>query len=84
MRGSNRSVAEINAAFDKTGADARAIFDATRERLGEASRKEYAAEFTRHGRLSSILFSMLDGQDPSAIIWTQIRPEASLPFLMEP
>ena len=77
-------VNEINAAFDKTRADARAIFDGTRQRLGEASRKEYAAEFTRHGELSSVLFNMLDGRDPSSIIWTMIRPEASLPFMQEP
>jgi RNA ligase len=78
-------VSEINTAFDKTRADARSIFDEARQRLGEAaSRKDYAAEFTRHGRLSSILFSMLDGKDPAPIIWTMIRPEASLPFLMEP
>ena len=77
-------VSEINAAFDKTRADARAIFDKTRQRLGEASRKDYAAEFTRHGELSSVLFNMLDGRDPSSIIWTIIRPEASLPFRKGP
>ncbi len=74
---------EINAAFDKIRVEAQTIFDEAKERLGEASRKEYAAEFIRHGPLSSILFRMLDGKDPAAIIWSQIRPEASLPFLME-
>ncbi len=76
-------VKDINANFDRVHAEALAIFDGTRQRLGEASRKDYAAEFTGRGRLSSVLFAMLDGRDPSAIIWTMIRPEASLPFLME-
>jgi RNA ligase len=77
-------IKEINAAFDKTITEAQSIFDGTRQRIGGANRKDYAAEFTQHGRLSSILFSMLDGRDPSAIIWSMIRPETSLPFLMEP
>lgn len=80
-----RSIAgELEAAFGKTRAEAQSIFDGARLRLGEASRKEYAAEFARHGRLASILFGMLDGKDPSSIIWTMIRPEASLPSLSEP
>ncbi len=80
----NAIVTGLESDFEKLRREAQAIFDATKHRLGASGRKEYASEFTRHGPLSSILFSMLDGKDPSPIIWSRIRPEASLPFLMEP
>ncbi len=44
------------------------------------SRKDYALRFTPYGHLSSILFQLLDGKDPSQTIWKLIKPEASKPF----
>jgi RNA ligase len=77
-------ILDLGDRFEKTRSEAQEIFDATRRRLGEAARKEYAAEFVRHRRLSAILFRLLDGNDPAPIIWEMIRPEAGGPPPVEP
>lgn len=43
------------------------------------NRKEAAEHFLKH-RLSGILFSMLDGKNPSPIIWRMIKPKFEKPF----
>ena len=43
------------------------------------NRKDAAEYFLKH-RLSGILFSMLDGKDPSHIVWRMIKPKFEKPF----
>jgi len=47
----------------------------------QATRKEYAAEFTKHPR-SAIFFKWLDGkkEDAERIAWDLVRPQFSKPF----
>lgn len=50
-----------------------------KSRLGDSTRKEYAEEI-KIKRYPSILFKLLDGQDPSDLIWKIIKPKWSKPF----
>ncbi len=61
---------------------ARIKLDEVKCKLGDAPRKEYAAEFlkTKH---PDILFKMLDGADVDQIIWDKIKPEYQKPFSNE-
>lgn len=63
--------------------EAACIFTEVKERLGDAERKAYAAEFLKHRDISAVLFQMLDGRDPSAAIWKLVKPDHAVPFRTE-
>jgi RNA ligase len=65
-------VLKMQSLYKDVEAKALQIFRDTGER---STRKEYAAEFTRHWDLAGVLFKMLDKQDYSDVIWKNLRPE---------
>lgn len=56
------------------------IFDAIKEELGDAARKEYAERFKGMPRLTPLLFLMLDGRDCTPSIWKMLKPESAVAF----
>lgn len=60
--------------------DARDLFRVTRDRLGEAERKDYAEVFKNYPSLSAILFLMLDERPFHEAIWKKLKPDGSACF----
>lgn len=56
------------------------IFTEARDRIGDGPRKDYATHFKVYPHFCSILFTMLDGRDPSAAIWKLVKPDHAVPF----
>jgi RNA ligase len=52
-----------------------------KNKLGNSDRKTYADLIIKEEN-SGILFNLLDGNDPSKIIWKLIRPTWSKPFAL--
>jgi len=75
-----KTVAELKGAFEERRVHAMGVFAGIKERLGDANRKEFALEFVKHEGLTSILFQLLDGKDPSLLIWKALKPASISPF----
>ena len=47
---------------------------------GSTDRKVFALEAKKHGKLTPIIFMLLDDKDPSDKIWKMLRPEHETPY----
>lgn len=74
---------EIRVRFREEAGIADRIFIDASERLGDAPRKEYAAEFIREKRYSGVLFRMLDNKPFDDLLWKMVRPETAKPFRVD-
>jgi hypothetical protein len=62
----------IQSKFDALKAEALAAFQTIGKR---ETRKDYALEFTKRGEMAGALFRLLDGRDPSELLWKRCRPD---------
>lgn len=72
--------AHLRLQFAATKSEAASAFSCVQRRLGDGSRKEYAAAFAEFPELRSILFLMLDGKPYDHLIWKLIEPNSAVRF----
>jgi T4 RnlA family RNA ligase len=71
---------KIQAKYDTLYNETFAIFRSIGKK---ETRKDYALEYTKHGDSSGALFRLLDGKDPSELIWKRCRPEVHEVFKVD-
>ena len=76
----NETVSDLLMAYTVIAETAIGLFAEIKTRLGDATRKDFAAESQAHETLRPLLFLLLDDRPISDAIWKKLKPESSACF----